>query len=675
MSILDINSRAETESKLDPKYYNQFQPSNYQPTADELQARTMVVRHFALGDVNMQKPRVEFNDMSVMSRLQVDQMSFNAYQPNNGDPYPGDVINAWRSNALRPIVRNKCISIAAHATARLIFPKIYAFNEENEDEHDAAILMEDLMEWAADQSNYEYHALNRTISALTDPASIGYTDYCEVYRTVKRKNDQGKWVAKIEKDEENSGFHNVCVPADQLYIENFYEPDLQKQGWLLWRRVISYSQAEIKYKQKYKNFEFVNPGVQVIYNDSNQSFYQIYDTNMRPYDVEEVIYWNKGLDLNLIMVNGVLMTDYDHPNERNDKLYPFDKFGYELINNRCFYYKSLAFKLQQDANIINSLYPMIIDGTYLQVMPALINRGGEEIGSDVIVPGQVITLKDPQATVQPINVTSSQQLTAGLNMLGAVEKSLDDSSQDPVEQGQSGNLPPTAYALSRLEQNAATVLGLFLKMIGDHVKQFGKLRVGDILQYMTIAEADEIEKGDLVYKTFLFNDKKSGGTTKNRKLKFDANLPTDVSEEKELSMSFDILKEQGGEDSKTELYLVNPIFYRNYKYKCSVSPDILNPRSDELEKAYGLELYDRAIMNPIVDQEQITRDFLLGNSPISKRDPDKYIKKQELGATNPQQIIQNQLNNQPGQQQPQMPQKSPMAAAMGQTPLPQQFGQ
>jgi hypothetical protein len=247
-------------------------------------------------------------------------------------------------------------------------------------------------------------------------------------------------------------------------------------------------------------------------------------------------------------------------------------------------------------------------------------------------------------------------------MLSTVEQSLNDSSQDPVEQGSNNNLPPTAYALSRIEQNAATVLGLFLKMIGDHVKQFGKLRVGDILQYLTVADADQIDESSLVYKTFLFNDKKSGGTTKNRKLKFDANLPTDMTDAQELKKSFEILKEQGGEDSKTELYLANPVFYRNFKYKCQVSPDILNPKSDELEKAYGLELYDRAIQNPIIDQEQLTRDFLLGTSPISRKDPDKYIKKQEA--------MPQVMPGMPGQQ----PQgQSPMAAAMGQTALPQSF--
>ena len=108
--------------------------------------------------------------------MMVDQMAFNTYQPNNGDAPEADLINAWRTNAMRPVVRNKIISIAAHATARLIFPKIFAYNNDSDHEADAAKVMEDLIEWSADQSNYQKSSLESIITALTSPASIVYTE-------------------------------------------------------------------------------------------------------------------------------------------------------------------------------------------------------------------------------------------------------------------------------------------------------------------------------------------------------------------------------------------------------------------------------------------------------------------------------------------------------------------
>jgi hypothetical protein len=630
---------------------NKYEASEYSPSEEEKETRALILKHMILGNMNMWTPRVEFNDLSTIQRMQVDQMSWNAYQANNGQPASYDDIQGWRSNAMRPIVRNKAVSIAAHATARLIFPKVFANNEANDDERDAAQVMEDLMEWSGDQSNYKYNALVRTITALTDPVSIGYTEYAETYRRVKTKKNGKKWEYKTMLDATLSGFQDVTVPTDELYIENFYEPDIQKQAWLIWRRVISYDLAKAKYGSLYENFKYVREGVQTIYSDANQSFYYVYDPNMRQYDVEEIIYWNKSLDVKIIMVNGVILTEYDNPNPRIDKKYPFEKFGYELINNRCFYYKSLAFKMMQDANIINTLYPMIIDGTYLKIMPPMINRGGEAIASDVIVPGAVTTLSSPDANLQAIN---TGDIRDSFMTLSKVEESINQTSQDPIASGQQPQGTSTAYEISRLEQNSATVLGLFIQMISKHVKDFGELRISDILQYLTIADTASISGNkELTYKTFLLRDKQVEGKTRSRKIMFDAQMPDEaVDNETQMNMSYDIMKEEGGIDSKTELYKVNPALFRNLQYTASISPDILNPRSEDLERAYGLEFYDRAIANPKADQEEVYRR-LLQTDPVAKKNPDKYISQEQI----PTQITDTITAKQ-----------SPLASMMGNLP-------
>src|SRR6267378_2508085 len=112
---------------------------------------------------------------------------------------------------------NKCMSIAAHATARLIFPKVFAFNKDSEEQQDAAKVLEDLMEWSGDISNYSYMALMRVITAMASPASIGYTEYGEVTRLVKReKNSDGTWKEERIQDEAYPCFMDEVVPVNQL---------------------------------------------------------------------------------------------------------------------------------------------------------------------------------------------------------------------------------------------------------------------------------------------------------------------------------------------------------------------------------------------------------------------------------------------------------------------------
>lgn len=632
MSIVQTSESADKKvqavlmrAPVDKKGNIIAETSAYAPTDNEKDVRAMILKHFTYGTTTMYMPRVEFNDLSVILRDQYDQMAWNTYQPNNGEALSGDVSQAWRSRAIRPVVRNKAVSIAAHATARLIFPKVFAYDRSSQTQRDAAQVMESLMEWAADESNYTYTALTRVITALYSPASIGYTEYAETYRTVKtEQNADGSWKEERVLDQAYPCFQDCVVPVDQLYIENFFEPDIQKQGWLIWRKVYSYSLAQGKFNDVYDNFQYVKPGVQTIYDDANRSFYYVYDPNMRMEDVEEITYWNRNLDLKIIMVNGVMLTPCDTPNPRQDKLYPFDKFGYELINNRCFYYKSLAFKLMHDSEILNTLYQMVIDGTYLSIFRPMVNVGGEMISSDVIVPGSVTTLSDPQSDLRAINLNSD--LGSGFKALETVQESIDASSQDPVTQGLQEKGGTTAYEISRIEQNANTVLGLFIQMIAKHVKDFGKLRLSDILQYQTVADvADITDNSELVYKTFLLSDRSANGKTKGRKIQFDSGIPDEMDDENYLKSSYDVKSEESKEDNM-EIYKVNPNLFRDLKYMVTVSPDVLNPRSEDLERAYDLETYDKLIANPSANQEEALR-LMLDTNKKTRRDPDKFIMK------------------------------------------------
>jgi hypothetical protein len=605
----------------------------------------MILKHFILGTTNAYTPRVEFNDLSLVTRDQYDQMSFNTYQPNNGQGWEGAPQQLWRSRAIRPVVRNKCMSIAAHATARLIFPKVFAYNKQSDEQQDAARVMEDLMEWSGEVSNYAFVALMRVITALSSPASIGYTEYGEVTRLVKtEKGEDGKWLEKRVRDESYPCFMDEVVPVNQLYIQNFFEPDIQRQGWVIWRKVYSYSEAQIKYNGVYENFEHVRPGVQTVYDDANRTFYYVYDPNMRQEDVEEIVYWNKNLDLKIIMVNRVMLTPCDNPNPRQDKLYPFDKFGYEPINNRFFYYKSLAFKLQHDAEIVNTLYQMVIDGTYLSIFKPMVNVGGEIIASDVIVPGSVTTLSDPNADLRAINVGSD--LKAGLETLSVVEQSINESSQEPLQSGQD-NQPggTTAYEISRLEANANTVLGLFLQMIAKHVRDFGKLRMGDILQNLTIPEVIEIEgEPDLVYKTFFLKGGQDSAS-KNKKIVFDSGLPDEMDEDEYKDMSYDLMEEEQEKDMA--IAKVNPSIFRELQYMVTVSPDVMSPRSSDLERAFALEDFDRMIIQPAVFDPEETGKLLLQNNPLTKKDPEKYLAKQPSPGSMPPNPQMPQAGNGP----------------------------
>lgn len=650
--------------------------SGYTPSQDERDAINSILKDFRLGWQTMHLPRPEFNDMSLYQRHIVDMLAFNTYQENDGNPMQEDRLGGWRSQAMRPIQRNKAISIAAHETARLTVPKIFAWNNEDEEQEDGAKLMGYIIDWAREQCNYQHQELYRVLASLYSPISWGLTEYSETYRKVKKEKVGKKWVYEEVLDEDESGHKHYPISTDQVFFANFYERDVQKQDFLILRRVISFDAARTKYG-RLANFKYVEPGIQVVMDDANSGFYQVYDPHMRGDDVEEVIRWRKtgsgdcDIDTKLVMVNGVLLSDCDAQNPRLDHQYPLDAFYYLPINERCLAGKSLIFALGPESALLNAQYRMVNDGAFLNLFPPTIQTGSDKVGNDVIVPGLNLAFSDQNVEIKPMRTADSQSLEVMMKVSEQVEASLNQSSQDPVQQGQNPGTPSTAYEISRIEQNAATVLGLSMKMIAQHAINVGKLLVSDILQYDTIANVVDVS-GDtgLVYKTFFTPE--PGATGKTNKIKFDANLPTTISDEEKLKMSYAILEEQGGIKSGITLYKANPILMRQFKYKFTVDSDVLNPRSAELERAMDLETFDRAIASPVANQEELYKDLLMGSNPKTARDPDKYVQQQPAAAPGMMALPNGSV---PGGPQQQMPGGQPQQQAPAKpTPSPIQRG-
>jgi hypothetical protein len=602
--------------------------SLYTPTPLEQQARTEFLKDFRNGWQTMHLPRPEFNDLSLYQRHVTDMLAFNTYQENDGQPLLEDRLGGWRSTAMRPIQRNKSVSITAHMTARQLVPKVFAYDEEDESQEDSAKVMGYLVDWAREQANYPFMALYRTITSLYSPISWGYSEYSEVYRNVRDgKDDKGKPTYKLVLDEEKSGFKHTPMATDQVFFADFYTRECQDQDFIILRRIMSYDMAKTKYGHR-PNFVYVKPGIQVIMDDANRGYYNVYDPHMRDQDVEELIRWRKSTDSREIMVNGILISEPYEENPRQDHQYPWDCFYYLPINEKCIAGKSLIFALGPESALLNTQYQIINDANYLNLFPPTVTTGSDKVGMDVIVPGLNLAFADKDVKMNTLRMASDSSISTAMSVMQEVEKSLSESSQDPIQQGQqTTGTPSTAYEISRIEQNAATVLGLTMKfMANSHVIPYGKLLLSDILQYMTVADAAKTSGSPgLVYKTFF--TKEPGATGKTNKISFDSTMPDTMDEDTKLAMSYELLIKQGGIRSNMMLWKVNPSLFREYKYSFTIDADVLNPRSAELTRAFDLETYDRAINSPVADQEKLFTDLLMSSNPKTSRDPKDYVSK------------------------------------------------
>ncbi|MFQ5976470.1 MAG: hypothetical protein ACE5J5_09185, partial [Candidatus Hydrothermarchaeales archaeon] len=466
-------------------------------------------------------------------------------------------------------------------------------------------------------------------------------DYVKTFQTIKERNENGEMITTEVIDDVLSGFQPHNIPADEILISNPYQFHLQKQKFLIKKRFIDYDEVRSLYGN-HENHQYVQRGIRTLYTTENEgTFYDQVDEELDSL-AEEAIWYHRTEDMQVGFVNGIYMGDDDvtanpikHRDNMNRPKYPLAKLGFEPIDEkRFFFYKSLAFKLTDDQDLADQMFRMTMDGTYLSVMPPLAVEGGEKVDSSVIFPGAVTNFgKDSRVT--PISV--GQNLQAGYRALQEIERSMAEGSQDKIRAGVTQAGDQTAFEISKQEENARRMLGIFGKMISGWVIDFGSLMVDDIIHHQTIGEVEEILGGDvrMKYRSFLLPEQIEKGRKVTRKIIFDeALIGQRMTEKEKLQASFEALEEQGGIDSDTFIYRVNPQLFSRLKYLLYLSADILPPKSEAHERIMKMLAYDRLIQNPFVDQENVTRDFLV--RPWAQGESDKYMKKaQDLGIQSP----------------------------------------
>lgn len=590
--------------------------SGYQPSVAVKDLTKKVKEAYEEGNTIQNYAFPEFNNKSLIQRMNEDQRAWLSWSPS---PLSGE--DEWRWTGVRPITRNKVISTAAHLTAQLLVPNVFAQNDFDKEDRDAAYVMRELIEYNIRRSNYETAFLFGVISGLVNPVSYFKVDYCRAW--------QESWVngkKEMVIDEVFDGFqHSLIAPEDVLF-GNAYQYDIQKQDWLIQRKRISYGEAESKWGL-HPNFTYVHPGKMTIFHSDTSLFYDVEDINDNL--VEEVCFKHRRSDTEAYFLNGIYVSgpnpDYNpfiHRTNKDRPKYNVVKFGYEPIDAmRFFGYKSLVAKMSNDQESTDREWQMYFDASFLATFPPTISMGAGKIDKSVVRPA-VNTELGENAKITPLQIVNP---SAALAALRESERSLIESSQDPQLAGTQQGPQKTARESILLQQNAQTNMGIPVKMIGTMVKEIGALLIDDIIRFQTIGEVGEIA-GQMTYRSFIVDGKVKEGKNKSVYIKFTDRFAGREMSEEEKDMEGYKLMEEAGDDK--ELFEVNPSLFARMQYLVTVDADQMLAKNEAFERAFKLETYDRAIANPLImnDPEalqKITRDFLL--EPLLKGEAAQYL--------------------------------------------------
>lgn len=553
--------------------------SGYQPAEDVKTLTQKIGQDFQVATTLQNRSFTEFNDESLLSRADIDQKRWNAYR----QPQSEDIDEAWRWNGIRPITRNRILGILAQMTANIVIPAPFAQNEQDEIDRAAAQVMRDLMEYNVRNSNYVDNYVLWLTDALVNPISYLGTGFFESMQTIKEENE-GKISKKDVLDGITSGFQTYNVPFDEVMVSNFYQKVFQRQRFYIRRRFIDYDEAK-SLKGDHKNFEYVQPGVRIVYDNTTTLFYDVFDEALQTL-VEETTYYNRREDIEVQFMNGVYVGDDDpeanpikHRDNENRPKYALATLGFEDITSRFFYYKSAAWKLGDDDELVIRTEQLLADATFLGTMPPIVTTGAGEMNEAIMIPGKTTTLEIADAKITPIHLGSS--IGAAMQLLMKKDSDASESSLSPIL---SGSVPPgirSALEIAFIAQQAKVALGRFGLLITNSLKKFGELMIDVILQHQTIGEVQQLSDGQSVqvFKTFLLSTTENGQLV-NKKISFKPDMiGQEMTQEDLMNKSEEVLQKEGGIDGDTRIYEVNPDAWRKLKYTLSVDVEQLLPLS------------------------------------------------------------------------------------------------
>jgi hypothetical protein len=608
-------------------YKSKTPVSAYKPSKEVADFTSFVKRDFSTGIEILNKPYVELNDLSVIERDNRDRRTFNAFVDESIE----DPNEAWKWRGTRSKARNKAIAMHAQLTAGYIIPMYMAQNEDDEEDRDFSDSMRDIVEWMVHNSNYKSSFLMTSMSMLVSPVTYMGAEYAQVFQTIKEKQEEGYSKTEII-DEVLSGFQAPVYSCDEVLINNAFEQNIQRQRCIMKTRWIDYSEAQAKYGD-HENWDFVQPGVNTLFNEEDGQFYDVKDDD-HPFLVQEVTPMYRRDDTEVCFIGGIYMGDTNvennpirHRDNRNAPKYNVVPFGYQRISEHFFYYKSLMNAQYWDNQLLDAQYEIGMNRAFLDTNMPLAISGTDKVDSEIIFPNAIAAFKDKDTKVSPI--LPQANLGQMFSAMSVVESSMDESSVSDVSAGQLPDANQKATALNIAERNAKTLITGVGKTLAESVTQFGDL-MGDIaITHYSVPQIEQIVNGTdkLKYRSFVLKNKVVGGKSVSKVIRFDDSLiggemTEDEIEEENLKM----VEKYGGEDSNEEVYRVNPVLFSRKKYLTYVEPERMFPRNEEFMQAMYTQVYNQYRDNPFISLEALTRKSLY---PFFRGETEEIMQKPE----------------------------------------------
>lgn len=342
--------------------------------------------------------------------------------------------------------------------------------------------------------------LNQTINV-----GINGTVFAEVY--VDKESIVGDVID--EYDEETGSYttkevHRILYNGpkiklraiEDVLLENPFEPDIQKQGFIIHRQTITYEKFWMDYKS-YPNAEHVKQGQYTFPNEAGtpekDDSVSNLASNLDEGAVEIVRYWRKNENLHAVVANGIVL--YQGPILSQKLKYPFAVMIHEPVDGTPLIYGNSSMEnIGSEAGLLTYLYNVMIKKQLLSANPVMLTENEEDALDGKVEAGDIKIVQD----IVRNKIMQFPGVDGGdTQMLGMIRESLQNNSNNAQGGGGVTSMQGgvgTARQVVTAQEQAMRVIGINATIAEECERQKKMLFLDIIREFIKTPEIEKITK-------------------------------------------------------------------------------------------------------------------------------------------------------------------------------------
>lgn len=557
------------------------------PTPENIKAQNLVLKDFSSARSVQQKSYNQLNGRNIIEAIDDWTKRWNGYIPE-----PSALLDADQSQMFLNWTRNQIIGYLSKVALSRPKTKIKAVNKKtNMADQKFSDVAKDLVDASSNAENGDARFLEDSLECTVKGTVIVYEGYRRDVQEMKLPDgfDMMTGTGKFKK--EMRVLYDDCyqeiVPIEDFFIANPYQPQVQKQPFIIWRRITTKDEAEGEYGH-YKNFKYVKAGEYTLLNDPTTFYRNQLVTELGKDQVEVIRYYNRSKNKHVVMINGIII--YDGPIPFKDGRYPFSKGIFEPYGNDFFYGAGFPQKIMGEQDLMNTFWNMMVDKTYGSLLPyGLTSDLDDIIEDDTLAVNKIRKVGD----ITKWKFDTLPGVSAGEQaMLQTVMKFAQENSG--MAGGGSAVTPKGGKMNVRQvllqQQDMQQKLGFSSSFMEDFERDRIELRLNHILQFYSIPKIEKITgKKGVEIEQMLYRDvrlsgvKLSDGRTGERIIKL-VPKPATPDERKKLEDDMAVTEAMGDvTNTPTEVLAVSVDTFYDYNF------DIQIIRASSFEKNAALD--------------------------------------------------------------------------------------